>query len=131
VPPVARRHRERQHLRHRPRVDRESTRCFAPAQALYINRSSHLPIQFHAFHPSAFNAPRFEGYLEPEFYSGAAGLSGRFTEGFSLRRLQRPNRVLQEADLRGCAHDLGQNHELSWLGPARCTLGTFRVPGPW
>ena len=23
-----------------------------------------------------------------EFYSGAAGLSGRFTEGFSLRRLQ-------------------------------------------
>ena len=24
----------------------------------------------------------------PEFYSGATGLSGRFTEGFSLRRLQ-------------------------------------------
>src|SRR5208282_5192127 len=28
-----------------------------------------------------------EGYLVPDFYSGAAGLPGRFTEGFSLRRL--------------------------------------------
>jgi hypothetical protein len=29
-----------------------------------------------------------EGYLVLEFYSGATGLPGRFTEGFSLRRLQ-------------------------------------------
>jgi Recombinase len=28
------------------------------------------------------------GYLLPDFYSGATGLSGYFTEGFSLRRLQ-------------------------------------------
>src|SRR5271155_5589056 len=34
--------------------------------------------------PSTLQA---EGYLVLEFYSGAAGLSGRFTEGFSLRRL--------------------------------------------
>ena len=57
APPVSRRHRERQHLRHRPRVDPEPTRRFPPAQPLYINRSPHLPIQFHAFHPSAFNPP--------------------------------------------------------------------------
>ena len=57
APPISRRHRERQHLRHRPWVDPESPRCLAPAQPLYINRSSHLPIQFHAFHPSAFNPP--------------------------------------------------------------------------
>ena len=35
--------------------------------------------------PSTLQA---EGYLVLEFYSGATGLSGRFTEGFSLRRLQ-------------------------------------------
>jgi hypothetical protein len=29
-----------------------------------------------------------EGYLVMEFYSAATGLSGRFTEGFSLRRSQ-------------------------------------------
>jgi hypothetical protein len=30
-----------------------------------------------------------KGYLLPEFYSGATGLTGRFNEGFLLRRLQR------------------------------------------
>jgi hypothetical protein len=57
APPVSRRYRERQHLRHRPRVDPEAPRCLAPAQPLNINRSSHLPVQFHAFHPSASNPP--------------------------------------------------------------------------
>jgi hypothetical protein len=60
APPVSRRHRERQHLRHRPRIDPESPRCFAPAQSLNVNRSPHLPVQFHAFHPSAFNPPRLK-----------------------------------------------------------------------
>src|SRR5271166_552334 len=41
--------------------------------------------------PSTLQA---EGYLVLEFYSGATGLSGRFTEGFSLRRLQADMRVL-------------------------------------
>src|SRR5271155_265231 len=35
--------------------------------------------------PSSLQA---EGYLVPGFYSGAAGLFGRFTEGFFHRRLQ-------------------------------------------
>jgi transposase, IS6 family len=30
-----------------------------------------------------------KGYLLPQFHSGATGLPGRFSEGFSLRRLQR------------------------------------------
>jgi hypothetical protein len=30
-----------------------------------------------------------KGYLLPEFYSGATGLTGRFNEGFLLRRLHR------------------------------------------
>src|SRR5215469_17529514 len=43
-------------------------------------------------HPSSLRPPlpitRQMGYLLPDFYSGAIGLSGYFTEGFSLRRLQ-------------------------------------------
>jgi hypothetical protein len=42
----------------------------APGQSLYVHRSPYLPVQFHIFHPSAFNTPRFEGYLVMEFYSG-------------------------------------------------------------
>ena len=32
-------------------------------------------------------SPSTKGYLLPEFYSGATGLTGRFNEGFLLRRL--------------------------------------------
>src|ERR1035437_3824374 len=53
VPPVSRRHRERQHFRHRPRVDPKPTRRLPSAHPLHIHRSPHLPVQFHAFHPSA------------------------------------------------------------------------------
>ena len=53
APPVSRRHRERQHLRYRPRVDPKSPRRLPPAHPLHIHRSPHLPVQFHAFHPSA------------------------------------------------------------------------------
>src|SRR5208283_4547615 len=53
APPVSRRHRERQHLRHRPRVDPEPTCRLPPTHPLHIHRSPHLPVQFHAFHPSA------------------------------------------------------------------------------
>src|SRR5205807_10157930 len=36
--------------------------------------------------PSAFNA---KSVLPPEFYSGATGQPGHFSEGFCLRRVQR------------------------------------------
>jgi hypothetical protein len=38
APPVSGRHRKRQHLRHRPRVDPETTRCFPPAYPFNLNR---------------------------------------------------------------------------------------------
>src|ERR1700682_615489 len=53
APPVPRRHRERQHFRHRPRGDPKSPRRFPSADPFYINRSPYLPVQLHAFHPSA------------------------------------------------------------------------------
>ena len=65
--------------------------------------------QLHALHPSAFHQTA-KGYLLPDFYSGATGQPGRFSEGFSLRRLHllptpgkglaRPARSLREGETR-------------------------------
>src|SRR3954452_2372467 len=44
------------------------------------------PIKLHHLHPPP-SAITPKGYLLPEFYSGATGLTGRFNEGFLLRRL--------------------------------------------
>jgi hypothetical protein len=84
--PIPGRHRERQHLRHRPRVDAEPTRRLTTADPLNLNRVADPPIQLHELHPqpSAFDA---ESFLPLEFYSGATGQPGRFSGGFSLRRL--------------------------------------------
>jgi hypothetical protein len=49
-------------------------------------RSPHLPVQFHAFHPSALCPFWQNALLLPDFYSGGTGLSGRFSEGFLHRR---------------------------------------------
>jgi len=64
-PAVSRRHRERQHLRHCPRVDPESPRCsrrLSPQHKPLVATAHKL----HAFHPSAFNL-QAEGYLVLEF----------------------------------------------------------------
>jgi len=82
-----RRYRKRQHLRNRPRVDPKTPRRFPPAQTLNLNRITNLSIELHALHPPA-PAASDKGHLLPDFYSGATGLPGRFTEGFLLRRLQ-------------------------------------------
>ncbi len=77
----------------RPSAGRLQTAALPRASsASQHNRSSHLPIQFHAFHPSAL-ALRLKAISCWNFYSGAISLSGRFTEGFSLRRLQRTRRI--------------------------------------
>ena len=77
-------------------------------------QEQHLPIQFHAFHPSALNPPRLKAiYLLLEVYSGAAGVLGRFTERFSLRRLQ-PD-LLCHSDLVTIA--LTAHHAGSLCGP--------------
>src|SRR3954466_15349643 len=87
APPIPRRHRERQHLRHRARVDAKPARRLPPTEPLDLNRVADLPIQLHELHPqpSAFNT---ESVLLLEFYSGATEPPGRFSEGFLLRRLQ-------------------------------------------
>src|SRR3954453_24164798 len=87
APPIPRRNRKRQHLRYRPRVDPVSPRRFPPAQTLNLNRITNLSIKLHALHPPAPVARRQRPSL-PDFYSGATGLPGRFSEGFLLRRLQ-------------------------------------------
>src|ERR687885_2612 len=86
APPVTGWHRERQHLRHCARVDAKPARRLPPTEPLDLNRVADLPIQLHELHPqpSAFNA---EGFLLLEFYAGATGPPGRFSEGFLLRRL--------------------------------------------
>jgi len=43
--------------------------------------------QLHELHPPP-SAPNAKSVLPPEFYSGAIGQPGYFTEGFCLRRLQ-------------------------------------------
>src|SRR5215218_3908617 len=51
APPVPGRHRKRQHLRYRPRVDPVTTRRFPPTYTLNLNRVTNLSIELHALHP--------------------------------------------------------------------------------
>jgi hypothetical protein len=44
APPVPGRHRKRQHLRHRPRVDPKMPRRFPPAHPFDLNRKSNLSV---------------------------------------------------------------------------------------
>src|SRR5215213_2586235 len=53
APPIPGRHRKRQHLRHRPRVDPVTPRRFPPAHTLNLNRVTNLSIKLHALHPPA------------------------------------------------------------------------------
>ena len=85
---ISRWHRERQHLRRRPRGDAKPTRRLAPTDALNPNRVADPTIQLHASHPqpSALDAKSFP---PPELYSGAvARQPSHFSEGVCLRRLQ-------------------------------------------
>ena len=52
------------------------------------HRMADPPIQLHALHPSPPASNRQRAYQLSDFCSGAAGQSGRFTEGLLLRRLQ-------------------------------------------
>jgi hypothetical protein len=51
TPPVSGRHRKRQHLRYRPRVDPKAPRRFPPAQTFNLNRKTNLSVKLHALHP--------------------------------------------------------------------------------
>src|SRR5271165_3957835 len=87
APPVPGRYREHQHLGYCPRVNPKLSRRFPSAQTLDLYRVTNPPIKLHHFHPPP-SAITPKGYLLPESYSGATGLTGRFNEGFLLRRLQ-------------------------------------------
>jgi hypothetical protein len=52
-PPVPGRHRKRQHLRHRPRVDPKTPRRFPPAHTFNLNRKTNPSAKLHALHPLA------------------------------------------------------------------------------
>ena len=84
--PVARRHRERHHLRDRPGIDPEPPRRRPLAQPLDLNRVPNLRVELHVLHPPP-SADAAQGFQLPDFYSGATDRIGRFTEGFLLRRL--------------------------------------------
>src|SRR5437764_7816093 len=86
APPVSGWHRKRQHLGYCPRVNAKLPRRFPPAQTLDLYRVTNPPIKLNHLHPPP-SAITPKGYLLPEFYSGATGLTGRFNEGFLLRRL--------------------------------------------
>src|SRR5215470_2282151 len=74
-------HRERQHLGYRPRVNSKTSRRFPLAHTFNLNRKTNPSVQLHALHPPAPAAFR-QGHLLPDFYFGATGLPGRFSEGF-------------------------------------------------
>jgi hypothetical protein len=57
----------------------------------------HLQIEIHVLHPSPSAESKAKGYLLPDFYSGATGLPGRFSEGLLLRRLD-PRDLLSTAE---------------------------------
>jgi len=53
APPVPGRHRKRQHLRYRPRVNPITPRRFPPAHTLNLNRITNLSVKLHTLHPPA------------------------------------------------------------------------------
>src|SRR5258705_9534401 len=53
APPVPGRHRKRQHLRYRPRVNPITPRPFPPAHTLNLNRITNLSVKIHTLHPPA------------------------------------------------------------------------------
>ena len=73
-----RRHRKRQHLGYRPRVDPKTPRRLPPAHTFNLNRKTNPSVKLHALHPPA-PAAADKGHLLPDFYSGPTGLPGRFT----------------------------------------------------
>src|SRR5207248_9297457 len=81
APPVSGWDRKRQHLGYCPRVNAKLPRRFPSAQTLDLYRVTNPPIKLHHLHPLP-SATTPKGYLLPEFYSGATGLTGRFNEGF-------------------------------------------------
>src|SRR6202521_2528107 len=95
---VTRRHRELHHLVHGPRIDPKPTGRRPLAQPLNPNCMPHLQIEIHVLHPPPSAESKAKGYWLPDFYSGATGIPGRFSEGLLLRRLQPADIVSRRED---------------------------------
>jgi len=94
-------------MRHGLGVDASNSKWLALANGKYDEEV--VPVTPFIPPPSTLQA---EGYLVLEFYSGAAGPSGRFTEGFSLRRLHLIHRttLTRFTRARPCALKPGPAH---------------------
>ena len=79
-----------QHLGHRLRIDAEPPRRLALAQPLDMAGVSDPRVQLHRLHPHPSGRPNWpEDTKATDFHAALAGhASGRFSEGFSLRRSQ-------------------------------------------
>src|ERR1700730_17158465 len=85
---VTRRHRELHHLGD---LSEDQSQIVVPPRDGLAPQSGPHSEPFHiAPRPSspALCRSYAKGYLLPDFYSGATGISGRFTEGLLLRRVQ-------------------------------------------
>ena len=86
--PVPGRHREHNHLGHRPRVNPEPLRRLAMAQSLNLDRMADPSVELHALHPPPPADFTAKGYLPPDFCSGATEANPAASgQGFCLRRL--------------------------------------------
>src|SRR6516162_8955907 len=96
APPISGGHRKRQHLGDRPRVDPKTPRRLPLAHTFDLNGKTHPSIKLHALIPRPLSLSD-KGHLLPDFYSGATGPPGRFSEGFLLRRLHSRRCALSRA----------------------------------
>src|SRR3954453_22387176 len=89
--PVARRHREGQHLAYGIAVDPEAPRRLALAQALDMAGVANPSVELHREHPRPLRPAAYEpkeGNDPVQFCTGAAGLSGRLSGTLSQCRSQ-------------------------------------------
>src|ERR1017187_7986451 len=72
-----------------------------------------------------------EDLLLPDFCSGAARLSGRFSEGFSLRRSQYlPASTAEVCDFGRGTHILGGSRDRGWTVDAPAAAGVSAMQAP-
>jgi hypothetical protein len=87
APPVPGRYRKRQHLGNRPRINPKTPRRLPLAHTFNLNRKTNPSVQLHALHPPG-PCPFPTKAFCCRIFTGATGLSGRFSEGSLLRHLQ-------------------------------------------
>src|SRR6266446_7068728 len=111
---IAGRNREPHHLGNRPGINAEAASRLPMAQTFPLNGKANASIQIHVLHPQP-SAQKAKSYLPPDYCSGATEQTGRFSEGFLLRRLQ--NNLITAAGAQQPALQLGKQHKSRWRWP--------------